>query len=110
MRRFEQIPEEFSRFAEKKETKKETPESERQERPAVRHDNPVSYEEMLKESEGPTVEFKEIEPEFSAEKALEKPGFFEFLNRRAPQPESLDKKEMETFYDAFNATREIKNF
>lgn len=60
----------------------------------------------------PEAEFKEIEePEkFDISKALETPGYLEFLQRHGAQAESLSKEEAEKYYKAYETTGVYADF
>lgn len=60
----------------------------------------------------PEAEFKEIEePEkFKVNKALETPGYLEFLQRQGTQAENLSKEDVEKYYEAYETTGAYADF
>ena len=94
---------------------KEEPEKKPEDQPVIKHPQPIRYEELLnKPADGKgeeAVEFKEIEEESGTGALLERPGFYEFLNRHLKgDPESLNQETLNNFYGAFEAANATGDF
>lgn len=68
---------------------------------AVEHPEPVKIPEEALRPEEEEVGAKEA---FDVEKALETPGYWEFLQRHGAQPETLSGAELEKYYKAYETT------
>lgn len=85
--------------------------NESEEEKAVEHPEPVRIpEEALRpEEEAVEIESKSKEA-FDVEKALETPGYWEFLQRHGVQAETLNGEELEKYYKAYETTGAYADF
>jgi hypothetical protein len=102
-----------------------TPPAQPDDQPAVEHPEPIKIPEgalkkpttVFETPEGKKTEFVEIpeeeqkEGDFDVGKALEHPGFFDFLNKYSgTNIEQLDKAETQKMFEAFEVSSAVKDF